>query len=93
MGKDLKIKLSVYSPPYKVWGNLFTKKLGMGKQIFLAKFLGGCFTWGLMIRSCNREVNGQEVPKVKSSQFFLSLTLIWVIDILFDILFDKSYIV
>ena len=93
MGKDLKIKVSVSSAPYKVWGNLFIKKLGMGKQNFLEKFLGECFTWELMIRSCNREVNGQEVSKVKSSQFFLSLTLTWVIDILFDILFDKSYIV
>ena len=33
-------------------GDFFIKKaLHLGKT-FLSKFMGGCFTWGLMIRSC-----------------------------------------
>ena len=39
-------------PPQKVWGGVFLKKLCMGEQTLLGKFKGGCFTWGLMIRSC-----------------------------------------
>ena len=52
MGKDLKIKHSVSSPPPTYRGTFLIKELCMGKQTFLGKFLGGCFTWGLMIRSC-----------------------------------------
>ena len=54
MGKDLKIKHSVSSAslPTKYRENVFIKKLCMGAQNCLGKFLGGCFTWGLMIRSC-----------------------------------------
>ena len=58
--------------PDKVWGNFFIKKLCMEEQTFLGKFLGVCFTWGLMIRSC------------EGGQFLLSLTLTQVIDILFE---------
>ena len=47
--KDLKIKHSVSSPPYKIWETFFMKKLCMGEQTFLGKFFGGCFTWRLMI--------------------------------------------
>ena len=50
MGKDLKIKQSVSSPPYKVWGSFVTKKHCMVEETLLDNFLGGCFTWGLMIR-------------------------------------------
>ena len=28
----------------------FVKKLCMGEQTFLGKFMGGCIAWGLMIR-------------------------------------------
>ena len=52
MAKDLKIKHSVSSPPYKVLGNFFHKKALHGGTNVLEKFCGGCFTWGLMIRSC-----------------------------------------
>ena len=52
MGKDLKIKHSVSSPPAKYWGTFFIKKLCMGEQTFLVNLFLGCFTWGLMIRSC-----------------------------------------
>ena len=52
MGKDLKIKHSVSSPPAKM-AERFLKKALHG-----AKFLEGCFTWGLIIRSCKRKVNG-----------------------------------
>ena len=40
MGKDMKIKHSVSSPPYKVWGT-FSVQLCMGEQTFLGKFMGG----------------------------------------------------
>ena len=44
--------------------------------------MGGYFRWGQMIRSYEEELNGKEVSKFKS--VFLSLTLTWVIDILFE---------
>ena len=37
----------------------------MGEQTLLGKFFGGCFRWGLMIRSCKGVVNGSEVSKFK----------------------------
>ena len=40
MGKDLKIKYNVSSPPYKLWRNFFIKKLCMGKQLFWKNFFG-----------------------------------------------------
>ena len=52
MGKDLKIKHSVFSPPTKYGETFFIKKVCMGEKTFLGKFFGGCFTWGLMIRLC-----------------------------------------
>ena len=67
MGKDTKRKHSVSSPPYKVWGNFFRKKALDGGTNFLGKFMRGCFTWELMIRSCKGEINGQEISKVESS--------------------------
>ena len=49
MGKDLKINHSFSSLPL---GKLFfAKKLCIGEQTFWGKFIGGCFTLGLMIRS------------------------------------------
>ena len=51
IGKDMKIKHSVYSPPSKYEGTFFLKKLCMGEQTFLDKFMGGCFTCELIIRS------------------------------------------
>ena len=43
MGKDMKIKHSVYSPPCKVWGNLFLKKtLNEGTNVF-EQICGGMF--------------------------------------------------
>ena len=50
MGKDLKIKHSVSSPPTKYSGTFIIKKLCMRDQNDLGKFLVGCFTSGLMIR-------------------------------------------
>ena len=52
MGKDMKIKHSVSSPLTKYGGTFFVKKLCMGEQTFLGKFMGEYFTWGLMVRSC-----------------------------------------
>ena len=39
MGKYIKIKHSISSLP-KVWGTFFLKKLCMGEQAFLGKFIG-----------------------------------------------------
>ena len=42
----------------KVCGTFFLKKFCMGKKLYwanLLEFIGGCFTWGLMIRSCKEE--------------------------------------
>ena len=49
MGKDMKIKHSVSSPPRKYGGTFFVKKLCMGEQSFSGKFIWGYFTWGQMI--------------------------------------------
>ena len=43
MGKDLKIKHSVSSFPYKVWGNVFHKKGLHGGGNFLGEIFGGMF--------------------------------------------------
>ena len=65
MGKDLKIKQSVFSPPYKVWVNIFHRKaLHGGTNFFEQIFFGNVLR--LMIRSCKGEVNDQEVSKVGS---------------------------
>ena len=46
MGKDMKIKHSVYSPSYKVWGNFFLKKtLNEGTNVF-EQIYGGMFYMG-----------------------------------------------
>ena len=50
--KDLKKKHSVSSPPTRYGGTFSKKKFCMREQTFFGKFLGRCFTWGLMIRSC-----------------------------------------
>ena len=51
MGKGTRIKHSVSSPLAKYGESFFIKMLCMGEQTFLGKFMGGCFTWGLMIGS------------------------------------------
>ena len=33
----------------------------MAEQIFLGKFMGGCFTWGLMMRSCKKGGGGEKL--------------------------------
>ena len=45
-------------PPYKVRGTFFIKMFCMWEQTFFGQMFWGCFTWGLMIRSCKGEVNG-----------------------------------
>ena len=42
-------------PTPEICGSFFLKKLCMGKQTSLGKFMGRSFTWELMIRSCKRE--------------------------------------
>ena len=51
MVKDMKRKRSVSCPPTKNCRTFFVKKVFMGGQTIFGKFMGGCFTWGLMIRS------------------------------------------
>ena len=46
MGKDLKIKGSVSSPPYEVWGNFFLKKALHGGTKLLGQILEGMFYMG-----------------------------------------------
>ena len=46
MGKDLKIKHSVSSPPYKVWGNLFLKQALHGGTNFFGQIFWGMFYMG-----------------------------------------------
>ena len=58
-------------------GNFFCEKVLHGEQIFWGKFMGGCFTWGLMIKSWKGRGFKGQVKVV----FFL-FTLTWVIDIL-----------
>ena len=50
MGKDMKIKQCLL-PPTKYVETFFIKKFCMGEQTFLGKFLGGCFSCELMIKS------------------------------------------
>ena len=45
MGKDMKIKHSLSSPPAKYGGTFFVKKIRMGEQTFLSKLVGRCFKW------------------------------------------------
>ena len=55
LAKDIK---SIVSPllPTKYEETFFVKKLYMGEKTFWGKFMGECFTWGLMIRSCKVEI-------------------------------------
>ena len=46
MGKDLKLKNSVSSPPYKVWGNFFHKKALHGETNFFGEKIGGMLYMG-----------------------------------------------
>ena len=51
-GKRYEDKIQSFPSPYKVWENFFVKKLCIREQMFWGKFMGGCFTQWLMIRSC-----------------------------------------
>ena len=63
---------------------LVTPKLCMGEQTLLGKFMGGCFTLGLMIRSCKGRCWWFRGFKGRVKLVFLLLTLTWVIHILFE---------
>ena len=52
MGKGLKIKHTYPLPPAKYGGTFFIKKLCMGKQTFLAKFMGG----GVFYKGTNDQI-------------------------------------
>ena len=52
MGNDMKIKHSVSSLSYNVWGNFFRKKALHGGTNVCGKFMGECFIWRQMVRSC-----------------------------------------
>ena len=58
MGKDMNIKHSVFLSPTKYGGTFFAKNFAWGTKRLRANLWGGCFTWGLMIRSCKEAVNG-----------------------------------
>ena len=75
MGKDLKIKHSVFSPPYKVWGNFFHKKPLLGGKNFLGKFLGN------VLHGTNDQImQGRKFQR----PIQVCLTLTCVIDTLFE---------
>ena len=84
MGKDMKIMQQCLLSPYKVQGNFFAKKLCMGGQNYLGKFMGGCFTWGLIIRSRKGVSQWLKGFKGRVKLVFFSLILTWVTDILFQ---------
>ena len=46
MGKYMKIKHSVFSHPYKVWGNIFRKKSLHGGTNVFGKIYGGGVNMG-----------------------------------------------
>ena len=46
MGKDMKIKHSVSSLPYKVWENFFRKKALHGVATIFGQIYGGLFYMG-----------------------------------------------
>ena len=63
MGKDLKIKHSTSSPPYKVWGNFFQKKaLHEGTNFF------GQIFWGMFYMGTNTQIIQGEKLMVKRFQ-------------------------
>ena len=84
----MKIKHSVSSPvpPTKYGGSFFAKNIYMAEKTFLSKFIGECFTWGPIIRSYKRGEASLWLRGFKGQVklVFLSLTLTWVIDILFE---------
>ena len=56
-------------PPTKDGGTFFIKMLLGGAIVFGANFFGGCFTWGLMMRSCKGGVNGSEFQRSSQVSF------------------------
>ena len=77
LGKDLKIKHSVSSPPYKTWRIFFWKKALHGGTNFLWQIHGGIFYMGIIDQIMQGQgggggggrVTGEEVSMVESSYF------------------------
>ena len=92
MGKDMKIKHSISSSATKYGGTLVVKKLCMREQTFLGKFIGGCLTSRLMIRSYIRVRWlgiwgwGWELRMGTSCKVGLSFLKSFCGDLLFDVL-------
>ena len=72
----MKIRHSVSSPRTKYGETFFIKKLYIGKQVFSGKFMEGLIK-GLKLLL-------KRLQRLIQVSFFLSLTLTWVIDILFE---------
>ena len=68
-GESMKIKHSVSSSLYKVWGNVFRKKALHGRTKVLDKFMGESFTWGLMIRPCKGELINKRLQRSRQVSF------------------------
>ena len=78
-GKRYEDKAYCLLSPLQSMGKLFFVKKALHEGTnFLGQIYGWCFTWRLMIRLCIRE----KLDPVKL--VLLSLTLTWVIDILFE---------
>ena len=64
----MKIKHSVSSPPYKVWGNFCRKKALHGETSVSGQIYEGMFYMETKDQiTQGGQVNGQEVSKVESS--------------------------
>ena len=74
MGKDMKIKYSVSSHPYKVWGNFLRKKALHGRGNILGQIYGGMFYMGI-----NDQIKQEGKLMVKRFQRWIqvSFTLIY----------------
>ena len=79
MERGMKIKHSVFSLCYKVWGKIFCETSLYGED-FLRQIYGGMFD----MDANDQIMQGRKFARVKL--VFHSLTLIWVIDILFEML-------
>ena len=61
LGKDLKIKHSVSSPPYKTWRIFFWKKALHGGTNFLWQIHGGIFYMGIIDQIMQGQGGGVEL--------------------------------
>ena len=79
----MKIKHRVSSPSFKVWGNFLRKKASHGGKHFFGKIYGGMF---YMVTNDHIMLGEKLMTEIfqRSCQVFLSLTMTWVIDILFE---------